>query len=59
MAKLMMRILSSACVIAFVFYLHKLDIFFDKRFAALLILFLAFGSVSLIQGVLLEVDNDG
>lgn len=59
MDKLMMRILSSACVMAFVFYLHKLDIFFDKSFAVLLILFLAFGSVSLIQGTFLGDDDNG
>lgn len=59
MAKLMMRILSSACVMAFIFYLHKLDIFLDKRFAVLLILFLAFGLVSFIQGTVLGVDDNG
>ncbi len=30
MIKFLMRTLSSACVMAFVFYLHKLDIFLDK-----------------------------
>lgn len=59
MLKFLMRILSSACVMAFVFYLHKLDIFLDKRFMVLLILFIAFGSVSLIQGMVLGVDDNG
>ena len=59
MVKLMMKILSCACTAAFVFYLHKLDIFLDKRFLVLMFLFLAFGAVSVIQGMFLEDDDNG
>lgn len=59
MAKLILRTLSTACVMAFVIYLRTIDVFMDTRFWVLLGIFLVFGTISLIQGSVMGGENNG
>ncbi len=53
MVKFILRILSTACIAAFILYLKEVGVYFDKRFWILLSIFLIFGTISMLQGAVM------